>query len=76
MDGRLNDSRLKQGRGREYLKEGSECVAVFFFPFFPCGEFVRDDRKRRMNFNAVEMEVLVGEVNTRSVKQRNERNNR
>lgn len=36
----------------------------------------QSDRKPRMNFNNMEMKVLVGEVNTHSVEQRNTRNNR
>lgn len=49
-----------------------------FFLFFPVESLYveQSDRRRRMNFNAMEMEVLVEEANTRSVKQRNKRNNR
>lgn len=50
----------------------------FFLYFFPMESLYveQSDCERRMNFNAMEMEVLVEEVNTRSVKQRNKRNNR
>lgn len=36
----------------------------------------QSDRKCRMNFNAMEPEVLAGELNTHSAEQRNEKNNR
>lgn len=62
-----------------------EEAAVFegsFFWFFACvsvlspGAFLYKEQsgcKLRMNFNAMELEVLVEEVNTHSVKQRNKR---
>lgn len=39
--------------------------------FFSHGGFVRRDCNRRVNLNTVELEALVQEVKTHSVKQRN-----
>lgn len=60
-------------RRQQCLNEGFACVS-FFFSLWKVQYIEQTDRRHRMNFNTVELEVLAEELSTHSVKQGEEKN--
>lgn len=55
------------------MNEGSACVRGFF-PLWRVQYIEQTDRRHRMNFNSVELEVIAEELSTHSIKQGEKKN--